>query len=50
MMKKVQDRALGVYLPQSVFSYGQLQVALSRADMPHKIVVIMSNIRNVHEL
>ena len=37
---------LGVYLPQPVFSHGQLYVALSGAGIPRKTKVMISNIKD----
>ena len=37
---------LGVYLPQPVFSNGQLYSALSRAGTPHKTKVMIININD----
>ena len=37
---------LGVYLPQPVFSHGQLYVALSGAGIPHKTKFMMSNMKD----
>ena len=41
---------LGVYLPQPVFSHGQLYVALSTAGIPHKTKVMIINKRHTRIL
>ncbi|CAI9268326.1 unnamed protein product [Lactuca saligna] len=52
IINKSQDRSLkkiGVYLPQSVFTHGQLYVALSRATSPDSIkVLIHPNVDSRH--
>ena len=42
----VKINNLGVYLPQPVFSHGQLYVSLSRAGIPHQTKVMISNIKD----
>ena len=37
---------LGVYLPQPVFSYGQLYVALWRVGLPHRTKVILIDVKD----
>ena len=45
-INKAQGQTLqraGLYLPSSVFSHGQLYVALSRVGAPDRVVVLVSN-------
>jgi len=45
-LKTRQYRTLGVYLPEPVFSHGQLYVAMSRGKYKHNIKMLVLNSTN----